>query len=405
MNSQTNGFSILDIFLKWRKFIYKFVGIGTILSIIGVLFLSNEYITFSTIKGSGGSGFDISKLMQSSGALSSLGSIADIALPSSGGQVDYLVALLNSKAVQDSMINYFNLKKYYDTKKIEDTRDELKTNTVINKNVQAELLSIGVYHENPETAQKMTEYYIFILNKVYTSVNEQSARNNREHLENRYKETLVELSQYEDSLKLFQQNYGVYDIEAQTGAAIKATAELKSQILLKEVEAGVKKKIFGNNSNEIKLLSSELEQLNSKVEEMFDGKKDQSITSVFIPFRKAPLLGLQYVRLYRNVKIYNELIKVIVPMLEQARLQEKRESPSIVIVDKATVPEKKGRPKRSLIVIFIFFGLISLSSIYIFFVEHLNNIKNTEPHRFQQLTFFIQTLQGDIKNIFQKNNS
>ncbi len=402
---QTNEFSILDIFLKWRKFIYKFVGIGTILSMVGVLFLSNEYITFSTIKGNGGSGFDISKLMQSSGALSSLGSIADIALPSSGGQVDYLVALLNSKTVQDSMINHFDLKKYYDTKKIEDTRDELKTNTVINKNVQAELLSIGVYHENPETAKQMTEYYIFILNSVYTSVNEQSARNNREHLEIRYKETLVELAHFEDSLKLFQQKYGVYDIEAQTGAAIKATAELKSQILIKEVEVGVKKKIYGNKSDEIRLLSSELEQLNDKVEEMFDGNKDQTITSVFIPFKKAPLLGLQYIRLYRNVKIYNELIKVIVPMLEQARLQEKRESPSIVIVDKATVPEKKGRPKRSLIVIFTVIGLISLSSLYIFFAEHLNNIKNTEPQRFQQLTLFIQTLQKDIKNIFHKNNS
>jgi tyrosine-protein kinase Etk/Wzc len=250
----------------------------------------------------------------------------------------------------------------------------------------------------------MTNYYIYILNKVYTSVNEQSARNNREHLENRYKETLDELSRYEDSLKLFQQKYGVYDIETQTSAAIKATAELKSQILLKEVEVGVKKKIYGNNSEEIRILSSELEQLNKKVEEMFDGNNDQTITSVFIPFKKAPQLGLQYIRLYRNVKIYNELIKVIVPMLEQARLQEKRESPSIVIVDKATMPEKKGRPKRSVYVIGIFFGLLTISSIYIFLSEHLHNVKIHDPLRFQQLTLFSKVLKGDIRNIFSKKS-
>ena len=96
MENRKNEFSILDVFLKWRKFIYKFVGIGTLLSIGAVLFIRNEYITFSTVKGSSGNGFDIGKLMGSSSALSSLGSLADIAMPSGGGQVDYLVALLNS---------------------------------------------------------------------------------------------------------------------------------------------------------------------------------------------------------------------------------------------------------------------------------------------------------------------
>jgi len=398
-------FSILDIFLKWRKFIYKFVGIGTLLSIVGVLFIPNEYITFSTVKGSKDGGFDISKLMQSSGALSSLSSIADIALPSSGGQVDYLVALLNSKTIQDSMINHFDLRKYYNIKKIEDVRNELKTNTVINKNVQAELLSIGVYHDDPTIARQMTNYYIHILNKVYTSVNEQSARNNREHLENRYKESLDELSRYEDSLKLFQQRYGVYDIEAQTTAAIKTTAELKSQILIKEVEVGVKKKIYGDNSEEIRIIASEVEQLNKKVNEMFDGNKDQTIESVFIPFKKTPQLGLQYLRLYRNVKIYTEVIKVIVPMLEQARLQERRESPSIVVVDKATAPEKKERPKRSLYVIGVFLGLLSISAIYIFLSEHLNDIRIHNPERYQKIAHFSETLNGDIRKIFNKKNN
>jgi capsule polysaccharide export protein KpsE/RkpR len=403
---QKHQFNILEIILEWRMFFYKFVAVGTVISVIIAFLLPSEYITFSTVKGSGSSGLDFGKLMQGSGALSSLGAIADIAMPSGGGQVDYLVALLNSKTVQDSVINHFHLKEYYDTEKIEDTREELKLNTVINKNVQAELLSIGVFHKNPETALQITKHYVMVLNQLYTAVNEQSARNNREHLENRYLETLVELSKYEDSLKSFQQKYGVYDIEAQTSAAIKATAELKAQVLIKEVEIGVKKRIFGNNSEEIKVLASELQLLNGKIEEMFSGKSDNGTASVFIPFKTAPDLGLRYVRLYRNVKIYNELIKVIVPMLEQARLQEKRESPSIVVVDKATMPEKKAKPKRMIIVLLSFFGLMSVALMYIFSAEHVRNVRRHDPERYQNLVRFSDALGGDIRTIFRiKRNS
>lgn len=402
LEKKTEPLNILDLFMKWRLFLYKFIGIGMLIFIIGVLFLPNEYITFSTVKGSGGSGFDIGKLMQSSGALSSLGSIADIAMPSSGGQVDYLVALLNTKSIQDSMINRFDLKKYYGVKKIEDAREELKLNTVVNKNFLAELLTVGVYHENPDTAVVMTDYYVSQLNEVYSRINEQSARNNRVHLENRYRETMAELAKYEDSLKYFQQKYGVFDIEAQTSAAIKATSELKLQILLKEVEAGVKRKMYGNTAEEVKIIQAELDQLNAKVGEMFDGEKNNTASTVFIPFKNTPELGLQYLRLYRNVKIYNELIKVIVPMLEQARLQEKRDSPSIVIVDKGARPEKKARPKRSIYVLFAFFGLTSLAVMYIFTQEHLRNIKAHDAERYERIAGMIDTFKNDFKRPFSK---
>lgn len=404
LNQQSQRFNIFDIILRWRKFFYKFVGIGTVLTIIGVFFIPNEYITFTTVKGNGSSGLDLGKMMQSSGALGSLGALADIAMPSGGGQVDYLVALLNSKAIQDSVINRFHLKEYYRTDKVEETREELKTNTVINKNVQAELLSIGVFHEAPDTAVQISEYYVTVLNQLYTSINEQSARNNREHLENRYFETMTELSKYEDSLKIFQQKFGVFDIETQTNAAIKATAEIKTHILLKEVEMGVKQSVYGANAEEVKLIASEVRQLNKKMEELFNGNTDPGISTVFIPFKSAPDLGLHYVRLYRNVKIYNELIKVIVPMLEQARLQEKRESPSIVIVDKATMPEKKAKPKRGIIVLLVFFGLVSLAAGYIFVEEHAQNIKRIDPDRFQRMQHFTSTLTGDVRSMFRKRN-
>jgi capsule polysaccharide export protein KpsE/RkpR len=272
----------------------------------------------------------------------------------------------------------------------------LNINTVIKKNLQADILSVGVYGEQPDVAMEMTRYYVTMLSKLYTAVNEQTARNNREHLERRYEETILQLNRSEDSLRLFQEKFGVYDIEVQTSTAIKAAAELKSEILLKEVEYGAKQRVYGANSEELRQLASMIQLLNKKEEEMFDGKTSEAATSLFIPFKKTPALGVAYFRLYRNVKIYGELLKVLAPMLEQARLQEKRESPSIVVVDDATRPEKKSRPARSMIVLAVFMGLLSVSFLYILVVEHFAKIKATDEIRYNALVAFFKTPYRDF---------
>ena len=402
MEDSKNQFSILDVLIKWRKTFYKVVGLGTTIAIIGVLFISNEYIAYTTIKGGGGgNNFDVGKLLQSSGALSSIGSIADIAMPSSGGQIDYLVALLNSKSIQDSMISHFGLKEYYETKKIEDTREALQTNTVVKKNNQAEVLTFGVYHKNPEIAAKMSDYYADLLNMLYTRVNEQTARYNRQHLEMRYAETIRDLSRHEDSLKAFQQKYGVYDIYTQTSEAIKAIADLKTRILIKEVEIKLKKEMYGVKSVEIQLLESEIQSLQAKADKFFNRSNSVSRSEIFLPFKDTPDLSLKYIRLYRNVTIYNELIKVLIPMLEQTRLQEKRETPSLVIIDKATVPEKKAKPKRSLYVLATAFSLFVLVSVYVLLHEHNEQLKKFDRERYDRIAKFYDTITGDVFSIFQ----
>lgn len=394
-------FDLLSMFIKWRKLYYAVVGFGTLLATLIVFLIPNEYITFASVRGSS-SGVNMTKLMQSSGALAGLGALADFAVGAGGGEIDYLAAILSSKTVQDSMIERFNLRKRYSLTKIEDVREKLRDNTIINKNIQSEIISFGVYDEDPFIAMQMTQYYLILLNQIYTSLNEQAAKNNREHLEKRYHETLKELSDYEDSLKTFQRKYGVYEIKTQTEAAIKAAASLKSEAMIKEVELGMKRKMYAESSQEIKRLEEEISQLKSKMDEMFTGEGAENNRTLFLPFHQSPEIGLAYIRLYRNVQIYNELVKVLVPLLEQARLQEKRESPSLVVLDHPTLPEKKAKPKRMFILIFIFFGLIFVATMIVLLEEYLIYIERYFPERYKRLSNIYDTLRGDVYSFFGK---
>jgi uncharacterized protein involved in exopolysaccharide biosynthesis len=55
-------------------------------------------------------------------------------------------------------------------------------------------------------------------------------------------------------------------------------------------------------------------------------------------------------RLYRNLLIQQKILEFLVPLYEQARIDEQKDVPVVLVLDKAVPAERKDRPKRSLIV-------------------------------------------------------
>ncbi len=382
-------------FLKWRSFIAKATIAGTAIACIIAFLIPKEYISFASVRGSV-SDFSLSKILESSGAASGLGALANFAMPQSSGQLDYIIAILNSNELQDVMIKRFNLKHRYKTLFIEDTRGALKARTEIRRDVLAEVVYIGIYDENPDTAMVMTNFCVDLLNRSYNQLNSQAALNNRENLEARYKRTFAELTSLEDSLRNFENEYGVYNIQAQTEAAIKSAASLRTEIMLKEIELHVKEGVLGKDAPEIRQMEDELQQLNKSFNELIEGDNSARSNDIFIPFSKTPKIGLDYLRLFRNVEIHTALIKMLVPMLEQARLEEKRETPSLVVIDRATLPEKKSKPQRMIIVLVGFVVSLFFCLAIVLMVEHLRETKEYNPERYSKLLALYSTLKSDL---------
>ena len=78
---------------------------------------------------------------------------------------------------------------------------------------------------------------------------------------------------------------------------------------------------------------------------------------------------MQYFDLYREVEIQSKLMEIIYPMYEQAKLEEARETPTVLVLDHAVPPEKKARPLRALIVISSFVLGLTLCVLLMLFVD------------------------------------
>ncbi len=75
--------------------------------------------------------------------------------------------------------------------------------------------------------------------------------------------------------------------------------------------------------------------------------------------------GQDYVSKLREFQYEQTLFDLFARQYESARLDESREGALIQVVDTATVPEKKSKPSRALIVLGSAFAGLLLSSLWI----------------------------------------
>ncbi|HWP83095.1 MAG TPA: Wzz/FepE/Etk N-terminal domain-containing protein [Bacteroidota bacterium] len=366
---EINLFDYLHVIVRWKRFIAWNVGVIAVLTVIIVLILPNWYKSTATI---------IPPKQKST--LPSLGQLTRDLLPlaslsrltASPDAYNYL-AILKSRSAMEAVVIQFNLFEVYD---IADRSME-KAVKALEDNVKFELeqegtISIQVWDKDPQRAADMANFFAQQLNEISIRLGTQEAKNNREFIERRYLQVQVDLAAAEDSMRTFQQKYGIYALPEQTKAAVSGAADLKAQALLREVELGVLERTAGKENPITRSKALEVSEINRKLREMKYGTGEeftQSSLDLFVPFAKVPELGLQYLRLFREVEIQNKLLEYILPLYEQAKVEEQKEVPVILVLDKAVPAERKDRPPRTIIVLSTTILAFFFSLLFLFLME------------------------------------
>ena len=74
---------------------------------------------------------------------------------------------------------------------------------------------------------------------------------------------------------------------------------------------------------------------------------------------------MSYLRLQRDVEIHSKILVFLLPVYEQAKIEENRDTPTILILDKPYVADRKKKPKRlTMVVVLTFLGFISSLTFY-----------------------------------------
>lgn len=109
-------------------------------------------------------------------------------------------------------------------------------------------------------------------------------------------------------------------------------------------------------------------------EQQMKQAKDK-LTDAELHLDKTPNTSLQYMDAVRNVKYQEAVWEILAKQFEMAKLDEAKDFPLIQVLDQATPPEKKSKPKRSLIVILATLVAFFLAVLLAFMRESLLRAK------------------------------
>ncbi len=365
--SSSTVWQMLYLLLKWKWFVLVYFVATMIVVTVVILLIPRSYKAEASVLPPTQS--ELSSMSGISSMLQNIGPLLGKTGLGSGAETATYLAILNSRTVMDSVIRKFNLVKVY---KI--TRDsmflaekKLRSNSNFDLD-QNNAIDISVYDRSPVRAAEMANYFITLLNKIYIRVSVEQAKNNAIFMKQRYEKNLADLKKAGDTLQTFQERYGVYDMPAQAKAAITAGADLQAQKIAAEVELGVFEQQFGSGTPQVRLKELQIRELQKQLDQMRSGGgTDIGGGSILPAFKNVPRLGIEYLRLYTNLEIQSKLLAFIAPMYEQAKIEEEKSTPAVVVLDKAVVPERPATPKRVFIEI-IFAFLVFSSLVYIIHV-------------------------------------
>ncbi|AFH49790.1 Putative lipopolysaccharide biosynthesis protein [Ignavibacterium album JCM 16511] len=207
-------------------------------------------------------------------------------------------------------------------------------------------------------AKQIAQSFIDGLNYFNNSKLSTKSKNTRIYLEQQISETRVQLDSLENELVKFQQKYKTISLSDQMKTSLEAAAKLKSEITRIEIEMNLLKNDVTEENKYYHTLQKQLEELKKQY-----NKFDTDRIDYLLSFKNAPELGQQLSSLFREVRIQNEIYVMLQQLYYKEKIQEKRDTPSVDILDEPIIPENQSSPRlffSSLIGgIFIFIGLSS----------------------------------------------
>jgi tyrosine-protein kinase Etk/Wzc len=368
-----NEINILDAFIVLAKAKWVIIAIVFLITLIS-LFISliwpvtyrstSKFLPPIEQRGLGGLGGLVGNVMQLSFGAERIKSEA-------------ILVVLRSRPIKEQMIERFNLREVYGSDVQEHLLKQLGNNTQIREIREGGFgfssivaVELHVIDRDPVRAYEMNRFYLAKVDSVVQVINRQNAEEGFVVIENRYLANLQDMDAAETALKDFQQEYGIFEVQEQARILIENLGELKSQSIELEIQIAVLSQSVDEANPELR----QLRRAKHEVDQLYESylrqsESERSRADVFHPLFDMPALGMQYMRLYREVVVQNKIYETIYPQYVHQKMILDDRRRSIQVIEEPNIPTYKESPKRAFIVIAGFlFGLIV--SLIIVFWRH-----------------------------------
>lgn len=381
---EINLLDLLIVLAKYKRLVLGLPFAAAVLAAVISLLMPNIYTATARILPP--------QQSQSTAAamLGQLGALAGVAGSSLGikNPNDLYVGMLKSRTVADALIDRFKLMERYEKETRVETRKALGTHSAISAGKDG-IIAIEVDDEDPKFAAELANAYVDQLHRLNQSLAVTEAAQRRLFFERQLQQTKDRLAQAEIELNKVQQATGVVQLDAQGKATIEAVAALRARIAVKEVELGAVRTFATEQNPDYQRLAQELAGLRAQLARFERGDETSALPSA----GKLTEAGLDYVRKLREVKYQETVFELLARQFEAAKLDEARNASLIQVLDKAVPPDRKSKPKRSLIVLLAVLAA-GFVAVIVAFMREARERAVQDPEQAERYRLLSQYLRG-----------
>jgi len=287
-------------------------------------------------------------------ALSSLTSLPGLAgLAGVKSPADQYVAVMQSETLSNRIIQRFNLQKLYEKTLLVDTRGKLAQQVRIAVSKKDNLISIEVDDHDPKRAADMANAYVDELRKLTNQLALTDAQQRRVFFEEQLRKTRDELTTAQ--LALQESGITTSAVKNDAKAAIETYSRIRAELESAQARLSALRLTMADKTVEVRQLETRVNALASQLAQL-----------------EAPTDGARsstYISAYRSYRYLETLFEIYARQFESARLDEARDGIRIQVLDAATAPEAKSKPRRAFITLIAGAASLLLSFLY-FFLRH-----------------------------------
>jgi len=272
-----------------------------------------------------------------------------LSMPSLTSNRDLLVSVLKSRTMAQLVLERFGLQGRYRERYQEDAIKTLQRNTTVSVTREG-VVAVKVEDTDPAVAAAIANFYVETLDRLVAQYGLGEASRQRIFFTEQLARAKAQLDSSEESLRSFQERNRAVVLQEQTRGAIEAAARLRGEIIANEVQVQVMRNFATEANPEVVALRRRIDEMNRQLAQLQYGGSSAAASNrdrrdFTVPFAKVPELGLELVRLTREVKVQETLVTLLTQQVEQVRIAEAKDFPVAQVLDKAVAAERHSKPK------------------------------------------------------------
>jgi tyrosine-protein kinase Etk/Wzc len=260
--------------------------------------------------------------------------------------------IIKSRTAALYVVKMNNLQKFYKIKneykaagKLDNNLNvEVSKESIISLNVNVKTNLFPFFTGQGDSVRKLaaalSNCFVRALDKINQEKLISKAKESRVFIGQQLVQTKARLDSAENELMSFQKTNKAVSLPDQVNAAIKAAADLRTEIMKTEIEIGLMQNNLREDNKALIALKDKLKQLKDQYSKMEMGSQDYLVT-----FKNVPELGKHLANLLREVKIQNEVYSMLQQQYYKELIQEHKDIPTVQVLDPAIPPLRAVSPR------------------------------------------------------------